>query len=157
MHMNHIRYIDSRHTLGQPDVELPNPTQKIIIGSTSALSCLRHKAGCAEDAHSVSFFPCVSFCSTCSRVLCHTCCLLFGISTSRWTSALHFLYLLHIWGDWWGDPNRRSFHWWPHWIFLWFNDELLCPSSSGFFVSILCLYEHPSFFMSKDDWILEQV
>lgn len=101
----HIRYRDSHHTLGQPDVELPNPTQKIIIGSTSALSCLRHQAGWAEDTHSVSFFPCFSFCSTCSRVLCHTCCLLFGVSTPRCTSALHLLHPLHFWSDRWRDPN----------------------------------------------------
>lgn len=43
--------IHSYHT--QPDVELPNPTQKIIIGSTSALSCLRPWAGWAEDTHIV--------------------------------------------------------------------------------------------------------
>lgn len=66
---------DIHGTQGEPDVELPNPTQKIIIGWTSALSCLRPQSGWAEDTHMIiSFFPCVSLRSTCCGLLiCHTC------------------------------------------------------------------------------------
>lgn len=146
MHMSHIMYRDSHRTLGQSYGEPPNPTQKIIIGSTSALSCLRHQAGLGwrhSSCKLLSLFLTLLY----LPVVWHLH-LKVDISTPLLTST--------------GDPKWQvegSEHWRPYWILPWFHDEQLwsCPSSSGSFVSVLCLYEHPTFLMSKGDWIFERV
>lgn len=146
MHMSPIRYRDSHRTQGQPDAELPNPTQKIIIGSTSALSCLRHQAGWAEDTHSVSFFLCLPLCSTCSRPLYHTCCQLFGISTSGRPEGGRTGGGIRTGGGLTGC--RHDFM---------MSCCKVAHQAPAPLLPISCLRQHPASLMSEGDWILASV
>lgn len=71
------------------NIQLPTPTQKVIIGSTSALSCLRHQAGLGWR-HSLHkplslFFTLFHPQPECLAILCF---LLSDIFTSTWTPLL---------------------------------------------------------------------